>query len=184
MTEKNIIRDIIRNFKKDISNNEKKNASNKVFKKLYSLEVWKKSNKILFYHSLPDELQTIEYLQFTTDKELYLPRVKGNTLEILPYSSKKIDIGKFNIHEPTGNDIVSIENIDLVIVPAMAFDKQCNRLGRGKGYYDSILSNSNAIKIGIGYDFQVFDKIPTEPHDIKMDIIITPSYTIYKDLNI
>ena len=49
MTEKNIIRDIIRNFKKDISNNEKKNASNKVFKKLYSLEVWKKSNKILIF---------------------------------------------------------------------------------------------------------------------------------------
>ena len=61
----------------------------------------------------------------------------------------------------------------------MAFDKSCNRLGRGKGYYDSLLKNTNAIKIGICYDFQLFESIPTEPHDIKMDIVITPSH-IYR----
>ncbi|MBR2476274.1 MAG: 5-formyltetrahydrofolate cyclo-ligase, partial [Bacteroidaceae bacterium] len=68
---------------------------------------------------------------------------------------------------------VEIGLIDLIIVPGVAFDRNLNRLGRGKGYYDRLLTNSNAYFIGIGYDMQVVDSITTEPHDIKMNCIIT-----------
>ena len=67
----------------------------------------------------------------------------------------------------------------MIIVPAVAFDFNKNRLGRGKGFYDRLLSQAtNAIKIGVGYDFQIFETIPTEPHDIPMDIVITPNHVI------
>lgn len=63
--------------------------------------------------------------------------------------------------------------IDLIIVPGVAFDRQRNRLGRGKGFYDRLLSTLNVPKIGISYDFQLKDQIPVEPFDRKMDLIIT-----------
>ena len=63
--------------------------------------------------------------------------------------------------------------IDLTIVPGVAFDRQHNRLGRGKGFYDRLLSTLDVPKIGICYDFQLKDQIPAEPFDRKMDLIIT-----------
>ena len=86
-------------------------------------------------------------------------------------------IGSYNIIEPIGTPIPASE-IDLIIVPGVAFDKSGNRLGRGKGFYDRLLHNLSAIKIGVGYDFQLIEKINTEPHDIAMDAIITPSNSI------
>lgn len=180
MTDKDIVRRLIREHKKNVSATEKHVASDRTFKKLYSLTEWQQAEKVLFYYSLPDELQTIEQLQSITDKKLFLPRVNGSTLDILPYSTDCVDKGAYNIIEPRGNQIYPIEEIDLIIVPGMAFDKQCNRLGRGKGYYDSILSKCEGIKIGVGYDFQLLEHIPTEQHDIKMDIVITPSFIIRK----
>jgi len=73
-----------------------------------------------------------------------------------------------------GGGIMLPENeIDLIIVPGVAFDRQRNRLGRGKGFYDRLLSTLNVPKIGISYDFQLKDQIPVEPFDRKMDLIIT-----------
>jgi 5-formyltetrahydrofolate cyclo-ligase len=59
-------------------------------------------------------------------------------------------------------------------VPAVAFDKDGNRLGRGKGFYDRLLNHTKAVKIGVAYDFQLVDEIPVEPHDIPVDRVITP----------
>lgn len=64
--------------------------------------------------------------------------------------------------------------MDLVIVPAVAYDRHGNRVGRGKGFYDRLLADSRAAKIGIAYDFQLLDDdIDAEPHDTPVDIIIT-----------
>ena len=63
--------------------------------------------------------------------------------------------------------------LDLIIVPAVAFDRRGNRLGRGKGFYDRLLQKAKCPKIGIAYHFQLLDEIPAEPHDIPMDKIIT-----------
>lgn len=86
--------------------------------------------------------------------------------------------GAFHIEEPSGNDIEDIGNIELIVVPAIAYDRKGNRVGRGKGYYDRLLSKTKATKIGIGYDFQLVDEIDVDQHDIKMDFIITQSTTI------
>lgn len=182
MKSKQDIRKYIKTLKQHISDSEKENASSAVFSTLYTLPEWKKADNILFYHSLQDELPTITALKNNEiNKNIFLPKVNGDMLDILPYHSDEISIGAYNIQEPTGNEPISPRIIDLIIVPGVAFDKQFNRLGRGKGYYDKILTQAiNATKIGIAFDFQLIDNLPTESHDIKMDIIITPTNLLRK----
>ena len=81
---------------------------------------------------------------------------------------------QFGIGEPTGPEFTDLESIDMIIVPGVAFDSHGNRMGRGRGFYDRLLkSTPNAAKIGVGYDFQLLDTIPVEPHDVPMDCVIT-----------
>lgn len=68
--------------------------------------------------------------------------------------------------------------MELVVVPAVAYDKNGNRVGRGKGYYDRLLSRTNAFKVGVAYDFQLFDEVEISEFDIPVDMVITESYTI------
>ena len=137
------------------------------------------ADKILMYHSLPDELSTIDFIdKWHTRKHFFLPRVNGVNLDVLPYDRTRLQYGSFHIEEPTGDDNEDIDNIELIIVPGIAYDNRGNRVGRGKGYYDRLLSRTKATKIGIGYDFQLVDEIDSEPHDITMDIVITDSRII------
>lgn len=175
---KNNIRALIRNMKKTLSDEEKTTASDKVFTILTKLPEWISAKKILLYYSLPDEISTIKFLSKIQDKEFFLPKVKGENLDILPYHKNQLETGAFNIKEPTDNDPTNPNELDLIVVPGIAFDYHRNRLGRGKGFYDRLLQQCNAIKIGIGYDFQILDSIPYNDYDIKMDIIITPNYLI------
>ena len=88
------------------------------------------------YHSLPDELSTRSFLsKWSSRKHFYLPRVNGVNLEILPYEEQRLQLGSFHIEEPTGNDTASIDDMEMIIVPAVAYDSRGSRVGRGKGYY-------------------------------------------------
>ena len=77
------------------------------------------------------------------------------------------------------NQLLSIENIDVLIVPAVAYDKNCYRLGYGGGYYDRFIGNlrDDTITIGIAFDLQIFDSIPKEEHDSQLNYIITETST-------
>lgn len=177
--EKSDIRLKIKTLRTALSEAQKETASYKVFQKLEMTTAFLQADNILFYNALPDELPTQSFLsKWSKIKNLFLPRVNGVNLDILPYDESKITKGSFGIEEPVGCDVIDVDKIDLIIVPAVAFDHNCNRLGRGKGFYDRLLSNGHAIKIGVGYDFQLFEKLPIEKHDIPMDMIITESQTI------
>ena len=80
--------------------------------------------------------------------------------------------GAFGILEPTGPELGDIASIGLIIVPGVAFDLQNNRMGRGRGFYDRLLANSKAFKIGAAYNCQLFSQIPTEQTDIPMDLVV------------
>ncbi len=155
---------------------EKQEAADLVFAQLERTAAFMMANHILMYHSLPDELSTHSFLKkWCGSKKFYLPRVNGVNLDILPYEESRLELGAFHIEEPSGSDTVSADKIELVVVPAVAYDKRGNRLGRGKGFYDRLLSSTQATKIGVAYEFQVIDEIPAEPHDVPMDMIISPS---------
>ena len=104
--------------------------------------------------------------------------MNGVNLEILPYDESRLELGSFHIEEPTGDNVVNPEDIELIVVPAVAYDRKGNRLGRGKGFYDRLLQTTKATKVGIGYEFQLVDEVPVEPHDVGVDIIITENATI------
>lgn len=172
--DKSDIRRKIKNLRMMLSEMEKESAAEEVFGRLEKTAAFMMADNILMYHSLPDELQTIRFLRKWRDrKRFFLPRVNGVNLDILPYEETRLEFGSFHIEEPTGDDVVDVDDIELMVVPAVAFDRKGNRLGRGKGFYDRLLSSTKATKIGVGYEFQLFDSIPSEPHDVAMDMVIT-----------
>lgn len=177
--EKREIRKNIKNLRLMLSEMEKMNAAADVFERLEKTAAFMMADHILMYHSLPDELPTHQFLEkWASRKHFYLPRVNGVNLDILPYEASRLELGSFHIEEPQGNDMVDPDTIELIVVPAVAYDRRGNRLGRGKGFYDRLLAETRASKIGIGYEFQLLESLPTEPHDIPMDVVITPSATI------
>lgn len=158
---------------------EKISAAEEVFSRLEETAAFIMADRILMYHSLPDELSTRQFLsKWHTKKRFYLPRVNGVNLDILPYDETRLELGAFHIEEPTGNEVVNADEIELIVVPGVAYDRNGNRLGRGKGFYDRLLQSTKATKVGVGYEFQMFDNIPVEPHDVKMDMVITQKTTI------
>lgn len=164
-----------------LSELEKASAAEEVFTRLEQTAAFLMADKILMYHSLPDELPTHSFLRkWSERKHFFLPRVNGVNLDILPYDQSRLELGAFHIEEPTGEDTVDSSEIELIVVPAVAYDRRGNRLGRGKGFYDRLLATTKATKIGIGYDFQLMEDIPAEPHDVPMDIVITQTgvYTV------
>lgn len=175
--DKDAIRARIKARRSLLSLAEKTEAARRVFEKLEQTAAFLLADNVLLYHSLPDELSTREFIdRWALRKHFFLPRVNGLSLEILPYDRSRMALGAFHIEEPQGDDITDLSAIELVIVPAVAYDRRGNRVGRGKGYYDRLLCNTAATKVGVGYDFQLIDQeIPAEPHDIPVDIIITDS---------
>lgn len=133
---------------------------------------------MLLYHSLPDEVDTHGFIRRWSDrKRILLPVVIGNELELRVYTDEEhLTKGAFHIDEPTGTPFTDYGQIDLAVIPGVAFDRQGNRLGRGKGYYDRLLPRiPTAYKIGLCFHFQLLDEIPAEAHDVRMDEIISNS---------
>lgn len=173
--EKNEIRRKIKAMKSMLLETEKLESAERVFERLEQTAAFIMANKILMYHSLPDELSTHRFLRKWADrKQFYLPRVNGVNLDILPYDESRLELGSFHIEEPTGQNTVNADEIEVIVVPAVAYDRKGNRLGRGKGFYDRLLASTRATKIGVAYEFQLVDEVPTEPHDVAMDIVISP----------
>lgn len=177
--EKNEIRRKVKSLRVMLSESEKRNAAEEVFARLEKTAAFLLADRILMYHSLPDELFTHDFLgKWAACKHFFLPRVNGVNLEILPYEESKLELGSFHIEEPTGDNTVDPSEIELIVVPAVAYDRRGNRLGRGKGFYDRLLKTTKATKVGVGYEFQLVDEVPVEPHDVGMDMIITQNSTI------
>lgn len=140
------------------------------------------AHRILFYAPLADELDVWPLLEkiLKTKTVCALPAFDDITHS---YSARQVknletDIfnGKFGVSEPLADcEEIPLNEFDLVLVPGMAFDLSGNRLGRGKGFYDRILSAASGVKCGVAYDFQLQEKIPVEAHDAKVDFVFTPS---------
>ena len=137
------------------------------------------------YISMPEEIQLQKILAaaLSQGKTVAIPLIVGRG-EMEPVILPKFnaletgDFGNATVKENL-RQIIDAEKIDCVIVPGAAFDVLGNRLGLGGGYYDKFLPRAvNAKKVALAYDFQLVKKIPTEPHDSPVDIIITENRII------
>ncbi|MBR5844568.1 MAG: 5-formyltetrahydrofolate cyclo-ligase [Bacteroidaceae bacterium] len=175
MIDKASLRRQMRQSKAALTPEQKSAESSAVWQHVESTAVFAQAEHVLLYHSLPDELGSHDVIDrwVALGKSVYLPVVIGDDLVVRRYSSEAMQQGEFNIMEPTGLD-VDTDVLQLIIVPGVAFDRNGNRLGRGKGYYDRLLSRTKATCIGVCYECQLVPAIPAEPHDKVMHYIITP----------
>lgn len=179
VSEKGKIRDYIRQRKHTITDTDKAIDAQRVFDKIELMPEFEEAQTILLYWSMPDELPTHNFIvKWSKRKQILLPVVKDDDMLIKPFLNKEeLKRSTYGVWEPDSQKEY-MNKIDLVIVPGIAFDKHKSRLGRGKGYYDRFFLNKGIIKIGVGFDFQLLETIPTQQFDIKMNKIITPSFSI------
>ena len=157
-----------------LDENERASAARRVFDLVENTAAFMLAEHILMYHSLPDELSTREFIdRWSARKRFYLPRVNGVSLDILPYDRSRLHLGAFNIEEPTGDETADINDIELIIVPGVAYDRRGNRIGRGKGYYDRLLRDTRAVTIGVAYSCQLCDDIEPDEFDVPVNYVIT-----------
>lgn len=149
--------------------------SYKIFNSLTPLLLQYKN--FFIYNSFKNEVETKQIIKFLIQnkKNVYLPKIKNGKIFAVKFSND-MKKNNYGIDEPNGEKI-EISNF-VSIIPAIVLDKQGNRIGFGKGYYDRFLKENECLKVALCYDFQLFDKIPSEEHDVKMDYIITPTRLI------
>ena len=145
---------------------------------ILSLPEWQTSATILLYSPLPEEVDLLPLLASATSPSVLFPRVEGESLGLYRYSpGSNWVMGPFGLREPDPEswDRAFPEDIDLAIIPGLAFDHAGARLGRGRGFYDRLLGEHEfrGRKIGLCWDFQFLDSVPREPHDIVMNQVIT-----------
>lgn len=158
---------------------EKTIKDKKIIEKLKDTKEYKEAKGIFVYIGFGSEINTKILIEdaLGDGKEVCVPKViKKDMVFIKINSLENLVTSSYGILEPVGDkNNFNVDNLGLIIMPGLAFDKQGNRLGYGGGYYDKFLSNNkiNVKKIALAYDFQILDKVPSEEHDIKVDSIIT-----------
>lgn len=161
--------------------------SQKITEKLLSMKCIKDASTIMLYLDFNNEVKTDQLITklISLRKTVASPVTIKDERKLIPYEiinlKEGINLGAYGIREPNKNisNEIDVKNIDVLIVPAVAYDKNCYRLGYGGGYYDRFIERlrDDAITIGIAFDLQLFDSIPKEEHDAQLNYIITESST-------
>jgi 5-formyltetrahydrofolate cyclo-ligase len=174
--DKKTLRQQIRAAKKQHTPEELHRQSDLVLQQLAAHPRFQTAQRIMLYASLPDEVQTLDFLeQWRHRKTIILPTVVGD--DIIPVElADNVDFAEGDFHIPEPQNHPYAGSFDLIVVPGMAFDREGHRLGRGRGYYDRFLARHPQVHtIGLCFDFQLLPEIPCEPHDRIIDEIITCS---------
>jgi 5-formyltetrahydrofolate cyclo-ligase len=137
----------------------------------------KDATTVMLYYPLSDEVDIRVLIDELVGqgRTVLLPRVTGDTTMELRRYSGEADLceGAFGIMEPVGEVFTDYDNIDVAVIPAMAYDADGHRLGRGRGYYDRFLAAVPSIyKIGVCFDFQRVPEVPVDTFDVSVDIVV------------
>ncbi|NLI93845.1 MAG: 5-formyltetrahydrofolate cyclo-ligase [Peptococcaceae bacterium] len=181
------IRKQILSIRGSIDQVQKEVLNQKIIRQILSLPYYCTAGTVMVYLNAPDEVQTTEIAQhiLQSGKRLIVPYC--GTGEIVPHEifdlQNDIAIGKFGIREPRADHRkpISSKDIDFILVPGVAFDREGNRIGFGKGYYDRFLPmlRSDVCIAGLAYSFQIVERIAVQEHDYKMSLLITENGVIY-----
>ena len=161
-----------------ITDLDRERWSTSIMEQLCRHPLWLSAQHIGLYAALPDEPNLRPLLEeSTTEKPLYLPRVLGaEAMEFFPFISWEHlkQTGSFGLYEPQGTEPISPQVLDLIVVPALAYDREGYRLGRGKGYYDRYLARTKANRVGVSFGLQRDITLPHASWDIPMDAVLYP----------
>jgi 5-formyltetrahydrofolate cyclo-ligase len=145
-------------------------------------ELWDRAALIFFYAPLPEEVDIWPLVgdALTAGKSVALPRFDPATQRYVACEvrsiAKDLADGQYGIREPGAHCVAVPPNqLDLILVPGVAFDLQGRRLGRGKGFYDQMLATVHGTTCGVAFDEQIVETIPVESHDVHLNCILTPT---------
>ncbi len=186
---KKTLREILLKKRDGIDQRQKRIKEDAIKKRLFSTEYFKNANTILFYASFKSEVDTMRCIAHAlrVGKRIVLPVVDKVHKRLKLYEIKdlsELTPNYMNIPEPvaTRTRSIKLDEIDLGIIPGIGFDLSGNRLGYGAGYYDRLLAyktkNPSSVRghvptIALAFEEQIVEHIPSESHDIKVEIIIT-----------
>lgn len=154
-------------------------ASMAVFERLAAFAPYRQARCVMAYAACRGELDVGPAMEdvIRSGRTLVLPRCEAPGV----MTARRVEDlsclrrGAYGLMEPEDDRaIVPPDEIDLILVPGTAFDRTGGRIGQGGGYYDRFLEKTRALRVGICHDFALFDCIPTEIHDLRMDAIVTP----------
>lgn len=179
---KKALRKEMKEKRKLIGKEKRAELSKQVVARLEASEDYKAAKNIFAFVSFGTEIFTHDFIKnsISAGKNIYIPFI--NEEENIMYASKldsfdDLEIGFYNIlaQAPDKINIGDPKNLDLIVVPGLIFGENFYRIGYGGGYYDKFLSQEGvkAKKIGICFDFQVVDRVESEPHDVSLDEILT-----------
>ena len=180
MKDKSSLRTYYLKRLKEQNKEERLRKSRLIAEQFWQLPAIQKAQSILFYASMPGEVDTLAMIEkaIFSGKRVALPIVekkKGKLIPALISSMEDVHIGTYGIVEPLDPDkAIALKDLDAVVVPGLAFDRNHYRLGRGAGYYDRFLSTlpKHVSTVGLAFDFQLTESLPTEAHDMRLQQII------------
>jgi len=162
---------------------DRRRRSEAIRRKLFRLTAFRRAKTVCCYVALPYEVQTWRMIEAmrSNGKRVVVPvtqrRTKRLQLSEVRDPSAELIPGAFGVWEPvpSARRPVRVDDIDLVLVPGLAFDRRGHRLGHGEGYFDRFLSRvpSTTPTIGLAFRFQLLDHLPTTAHDHAVQTILT-----------
>ncbi|OQA20960.1 MAG: putative 5-formyltetrahydrofolate cyclo-ligase [Actinobacteria bacterium ADurb.Bin346] len=181
------MRNSIQRLRDNIPAKIRREKSRIISNKFFKLPEYKTADTILLYYPFRSEPDTSIIIKraISEGKKVALPKISGTALKLYYINDtlKQLKPGAYGIMEPDEESCVKAhpEDIDIVLVPGVCFDKQLNRIGYGGGFYDRLLPgiSPGAKKISVCFQVQLVDKIPSAGHDVPVDMIITEE-NIYK----
>lgn len=165
----------------------KDEISKQIVEKFMALPEYQSAKTVVFYLDVRSEVRTRHSLQdaLASGKKIVVPYcIEGNELELFHLESlDELSTGMYRILEPKVElrDVpakrVDVKDVDLIMVPGVAFDQRGGRTGHGKGYYDRMLEDArpDTPLVALSFDCQMFDEIPMQEHDVFMDKVVTES---------
>ena len=177
LREKNQMREVLTQKRRLLTKEQILEQSALIISQLEQLPCFQSAKTVLLYYPMHNEVNLLPLIKkYKKEKTFLFPVVQHKLMTACPYEGNaEMHRGKYNIPEPTTPPYRG--EIDLILVPGVAFDLQGNRLGRGGGYYDRFIKSQphTTTLVGVAYEFQLVDKVPANRHDQKMHHVITPA---------
>ena len=179
--EKNKIRKEILEKRNNLSTEEVEKKSDLIIQNLEKFI--KNAENIMIFMDMKNEVKITKLMKLYPEKSFFISKItdsKNREMKINRYNENELVLHKFGYYESSSSDFYNENILDIVIVPAVVFDLEKNRIGFGGGYYDTFLKkirggNKKVLFIGICYDFQIIEKVPAEEHDVVLDFVVSES---------
>ena len=179
--EKDKIRKEILEKRNNLSTEEVEKKSDLIIENLGKFI--KNAENIMIFMDMKNEVRITKLMELYPEKSFFIPKItdsKNREMKINKYEENELVLHKFGYYESSSSHFYNENILDIVIVPAVVFDLEKNRIGFGGGYYDTFLKkirggNKKVLFIGICYDFQIIEKVPAEEHDVVLDFVVSES---------